>query len=148
MAVSPPCVPTPVNDVLAIVSATDALKIDAGAVIDVIGGMGKSSLDALPAAGVSDVTGTKVNALTTTAVGTATATAAAAPACFETCTVCALNGGGTHVMPVSFLHSVATVSRMLCLCGQVRHRHLVQVQRRHQAPLTSLAQRSWRRLRR
>ena len=69
-------------------------------------------------------------------------------ACVEACTLCTKNGGGTHVMPVSFLHPLATVSRMLCLCGQVRHRHLVQVQRRHQAPLTSLAQRSWRRLRR
>ena len=69
-------------------------------------------------------------------------------ACVEACTLCTKNGGGTHVMPVSFLHPLATVSRMLCLCGQVRHRHLVQVQRRHQAPLTSLAQRSWRRLQR
>ena len=43
---------TPAYDVLAIVSAMEALSIDAGAVIDAIGGMSTSSLDALRAAGV------------------------------------------------------------------------------------------------
>ena len=53
VAVPPPPVPdVPVYDVLAIVSALEALKIDAGAVIDAIGGMSTSSLDALRAAGV------------------------------------------------------------------------------------------------
>ena len=53
VAVPPPPVPgAPVYDVLAIVSALEALKIDAGAVIDAIGGMSTSSLDALRAAGV------------------------------------------------------------------------------------------------
>ena len=53
VAVPPPPVPAaPVYDVLAIVSALEALSIDAGAVIDAIGGMSTSSLDALRAAGV------------------------------------------------------------------------------------------------
>ena len=85
VAVPPPPVPgAPVYDVLAIVSALEALKIDAGAVIDAIGGMSASSLDALPAAGVSYVNGMKVKkALTTTAVGTTTA--AAVPAQVRAC---------------------------------------------------------------
>ena len=52
VAVSPPPVPTPGYDVLAIVSALETLRIDAGAVIDAIGGMSTSSLDALRRAGV------------------------------------------------------------------------------------------------
>ena len=53
VAVPPPPVPaTPVYDVLAIVSALETLKIDTAAVIDAIGGMSTSSLDALRAAGV------------------------------------------------------------------------------------------------
>ena len=43
---------TPAYDVLAIVSAMEALSIDAGAVIDAIGGMSTSSLDALRGAGL------------------------------------------------------------------------------------------------
>ena len=53
VAVSPPPVPaTSGYDVLAIVSAMEALKIDTAAVIDAIGGMSTSSLDALRRAGV------------------------------------------------------------------------------------------------
>ena len=43
---------TPVYDVVAIVGALEALSIDAGAVVDAIGGMSASSLDALRAAGL------------------------------------------------------------------------------------------------
>ena len=51
--VAPPPVPgAPVFDVLAIVSALEALSIDASAVIDAIGGMSTSSLDALRTSGV------------------------------------------------------------------------------------------------
>ena len=49
---SPPVPGAPVYDVLAMVSALEALKIDASAVIDAIGGMSASSLDALRRAGV------------------------------------------------------------------------------------------------
>ena len=42
----------PVYDVLAIVSALEALSIDTSAVIDAIGGMSASSLDALRTSGV------------------------------------------------------------------------------------------------
>ena len=52
--VPPPSVPaTPAYDVLAIVSAMEALGIDTAAVIDAIGGMSTSSLEAQCAAGVS-----------------------------------------------------------------------------------------------
>ena len=51
--VAPPPVPAaPVYDVLAIVSAMESLAIDTAAVIDAIGGMTSSSLDALRTAGV------------------------------------------------------------------------------------------------
>ena len=53
VVVPPPPVPgAPVYDVLAIVSALEALSIDASAVIDAIGGMSTSSLDALRTSGV------------------------------------------------------------------------------------------------
>ena len=53
VVVPPPPVPgAPVYDVLAIVSALEALSIDASAVIDAIGGMSASSLDALRTSGV------------------------------------------------------------------------------------------------
>ena len=53
VVVPPPRAPGgPAYDVLAIVSALETLNIDAGAVIDAIGGKSASSLDALQAAGV------------------------------------------------------------------------------------------------
>ena len=53
VVVAPPPVPgAPVYDVLAIVSALEALSIDTSAVIDAIGGMSASSLDALRTSGV------------------------------------------------------------------------------------------------
>ena len=48
----PPVAATPMYDVLAIVSAMEALKIDATAVIDAIGGVTASSLNPLRRAGV------------------------------------------------------------------------------------------------
>ena len=50
--VAPPPVPAALYDVLAIVSAMESLAIDTAAVIDAIGGMTSSSLDALRTAGV------------------------------------------------------------------------------------------------
>ena len=76
VGVLPPSVPaTSVYDVLAIVSAMEALSIDTAAVIDAIGGMSTSSLDTLRAAGVSFANGMAVKRALTATVGAASVTA-------------------------------------------------------------------------
>ena len=62
-------------DVLAIVGAMEALKIDATAVIDAIGGMTASSLDALRGAGVPFVSCMSVKRALAASAGTASSTA-------------------------------------------------------------------------